>query len=134
MKVHHIGYAVNDIQKSLVMFQKIGYTIESGPVKDIKRNVEIAFIQNNNYNIELIAPLNNDSPIKNYLNKVGNTPYHICYETDNILTTINELKKQRYIVIEKPSEAIALESLRIAFLYHPFYGLLELLERKKIEQ
>lgn len=128
MKVHHIGYAVSNIQNGIEMFLKIGYIIESGPVKDTKRNVEIAFMQNNNYRVELIAPLNNASPIKNYLNKVGNTPYHICYETENIETTINELKKQKYKVIEMPSEAIALKNKRIAFLYHPRYGLLELFE------
>lgn len=128
MNVHHIGYAVSDIQKGLEMFLKIGYIIESGPVKDLKRNVEIAFIQNNNYLIELIAPLSNESPIKNYLDKVGNTPYHICYETENIESAIFELKKHRFIVVEKPSEAIALKNQRIAFLYHPRYGLLELLE------
>lgn len=128
MKVHHIGYAVNNLQNGIEMFLKIGYIIESEPVKDTKRNVEIAFMRNNDYCVELIAPLNNASPIKNYLNKVGNTPYHICYETENIETTINELKKQKYKVVEKPSEAIALKNQRIAFLYHPRYGLLELFE------
>ena len=130
IKVHHIGYAVNDIRQSLEIFQKIGYTIKSGPVKDNNRNVEIAFVQNNNYLVELISPLNEGSPITTYLNKIGNTPYHICYETDDIENTILELKKQRYRVVEKPSEAIAINNQRVAFLYQPKYGLLELLEVK----
>lgn len=130
LKVHHIGYAVNNLQQSLEMFQKLGYVIKSGPEKDFKRNVEIAFLQNNNYLVELISPLNEISPIKNYLNKIGNTPYHICYETHDIDETILELKKQKYRVIEKPSKAIAINNQRVAFLYQPKYGLLELLEVK----
>ena len=128
IKVHHIGYAVKDISKSFEMFLNLGYKVEKPIIEDKKRKVKIAFVKNNGYLIELISPLHNDSPIKNYLDKIGNTPYHICYETDEIDITIAGLRKQRYFVIEKPSEAVALDNQRVAFLYHPNYGLVELLE------
>lgn len=128
IKVHHIGYAVKNISKSLEMFVNLGYEVKKSTVKDEKRKVEIAFVQNNNYLVELISPLDDESPIKNYLDKIGNTPYHICYETNEIEEAIIDLRKQRYFVIEKPSEAVALNNQRVAFLYHPNYGLLELLE------
>lgn len=128
IKVHHIGYAVKNISKSLEMFSNLGYEVIKATVEDEKRKVEIAFVQNNNYLVELISPLNDKSPIKNYLDKIGNTPYHICYETNEIEAAISDLRKQRYFVIEKPSEAVALNNQRVAFLYHPNYGLLELLE------
>ena len=128
MKIHHIGYAVKNISKSMEMFVKLGYEIQKEAIKDEKRKVEIVFVCNNNYIIELISPLSDDSPIKNYLNKIGNTPYHICYETNNIEATIVDLQKQRYFVIEKSIEAVAINNQRVAFLYHPNYGLLELLE------
>ena len=128
LKVHHVGYAVKDIAQSLDMFLRIGYSLEGQPVKDIKRKVDIAFVQNNNYLVELISPLSDESPIKNYLDKMGNTPYHLCYETNDIEAAIGELRKQRYMVVEKPSEAIAINKQNVAFLYHPKYGLLELLE------
>lgn len=128
IKVHHIGYAVKNISKSLEMFVKLGYEVKTSTLSDEKRKVEIAFVQNNNYLVELISPLDDESPIKNYLDKIGNTPYHICYETDEIEAAIIDLRKQRYFVIEKPSEAVAFDNQRVAFLYHPNYGLLELLE------
>ena len=110
------------------MFQNIGYTLISGPVTDDKRNVEIAFVQNNGYLIELISPLNENSPITNYLTKIGNTPYHFCYEVKNIDESIATLRALRFMVVEKPSEAIAIDNQKVAFLYSPNYGLLELLE------
>jgi len=128
IKVHHIGYAVKSISKSLEMFVNLGYDIQKPREIDEKRKVEIAFVQNNNYLLELISPLNNESPIINYLDKIGNTPYHICYETNDIEGAIATLRKQRYLIVEKPSEAVALNNQRVAFLYHPNYGLLELLE------
>ena len=128
LKVHHIGYAVKNLQQSLQMFQKIGYDIVSKPIKDMNRMVEIVFVQNNNYLVEMISPISDESPIKNYINKIGNTPYHFCYQTEDIEAAITDLRNQRYIIIEKPSEAIAINNQRVAFLYHPKYGLLELLE------
>jgi methylmalonyl-CoA/ethylmalonyl-CoA epimerase len=128
MKVHHLGYAVKNLSQSLEYFSLLDFIVVSGPVCDEKRDVEIAFIKNGDYLIELISPLNDKSPITNYLDKIGNTPYHLCYETDNIDKTIAELRQQRYLIVERPSEAIAINKQRVAFLYHPSYGLLELIE------
>jgi methylmalonyl-CoA/ethylmalonyl-CoA epimerase len=128
MKIHHIGYAVKDISKSLKMFVDLGYELKNEIVEDKKRKVEIVFVQNNNYLVELISPLDGVSPINNYLDKIGSSPYHICYETNEIELIIANLRKQRYLIVEQPSEAIALNNRRVAFLYHPNYGLLELLE------
>lgn len=128
MKIHHIGYAVSNIQQSIEQFQKLGFRVEKQIVKDEKRKVEIAFMSSGNYLVELLCPLSEDSPVTNYLNKVGNTPYHFCYETDNIDNAIASLRKERYILVEKPSKATAIDGQRVAFLYNPKYGLLELLE------
>ena len=130
LKVHHIGYAVKDLRQSLEMFLIIGYTVEDEPIRDEKRKVEIAFVSNNNYLVELISPLDSDSPIQNYLGKIGNTPYHLCYETDDINEAVASLRKQRYLLIEAPNEAVAIDNRKVAFLYHPKYGLLELLETR----
>lgn len=130
LKVHHIGYAVKYLKQSLEMFLKIGYKIETEPIKDEKRKVEIAFVSNNGYLVELISPLDKESPIQNYLSKIGNTPYHLCYETEDIEAAVIELRKQRYLLIEAPNEAVAIEDRRVAFMYNPKYGLLELLESK----
>jgi methylmalonyl-CoA/ethylmalonyl-CoA epimerase len=110
------------------MFEMLGFKAESDITIDEKRNVEIIFMSNGDYKIEVISPLNAESPIISYLNKVGNTPYHLCYETADIEETINQLRKNRFLVVEKPSEAVAINNQRVAFMYHPNYGLLELLE------
>jgi methylmalonyl-CoA/ethylmalonyl-CoA epimerase len=38
---------------------------------------------------------------------MGITPYHICYEVDNIEQSIVELRNQSFMIILKPVEAIA---------------------------
>lgn len=129
MKFHHIGYAVSNLAESLDIFLNLGYSKVSNTEKDEVRKVEIAFVENQGVLVELISPLDSDSPITNVLKKVGNSAYHICYEVDDIDIKIAELRKIRFIVIEKPSKAIAINDQRVAFLYNPKYGLLELLEK-----
>jgi methylmalonyl-CoA/ethylmalonyl-CoA epimerase len=131
MKVHHIGYAVKNLQQALDMFQMLDYDIVAPPVKDEKRKVEIAFVKNNGYLVELISPLNAESPIQNYLGKIGNTPYHLCYEVDKIDETIAELRSKRFLIVESPSEAVAMNDRKVAFMFNPKYGLLELLEKSE---
>jgi methylmalonyl-CoA/ethylmalonyl-CoA epimerase len=129
MKFHHIGYAVSNLKESLDIFLNLGYTKVSVTEKDEVRKVEIVFVENEGVLVELISPLDSNSPISNVLKKVGNSAYHICYEVEDIDTKIAELRKMRFIVVEKPSQAIAINNQRVAFLYNPKYGLLELLEK-----
>ena len=79
--------------------------------------------------IELVSPLDDNSPVRSILNKMRTTPYHTCYEIPIIEETIKDLKKQRFILIQKPTPAIAFNNRRIAFLFHKNFGLIELLEK-----
>mgnify|MGYP002627500138 FL=1 len=85
MKIDHIGYAVKNIEKAMIDFIKLGFVFEK-PVDDYDRNVRIAFGDNDGYRIELVAPLNKEiqSPVDLQLARIGATPYHICYSTDNL--------------------------------------------------
>lgn len=133
MKIHHIGYAVHDIDKSLKEFKKMGYEEDGELIKDEKRNVLIQFIKNSSYRIELIAPYDKTSPIDTVLSKMGPTPYHICYEVDDIDSEINRLKKEKWIVIQKSLHASALGS-ECAFLYNKEMGVVEFVKVKTITE
>lgn len=128
MKIHHIGYAVKNIDFSINEFEKMGYQRYKDKVVDEKRKVVIQFMINKGYMIELIAPIGEDSPINNIIKKVGSGPYHICYETNDIEKQIIDLSEDRYILIQKPDKAIAIENRRVAFLFKKGIGIIELVE------
>ncbi len=44
MKIHHIGYAVKNIEKSREVFLQLGYQNEGDIVVDDARNVKILFM------------------------------------------------------------------------------------------
>jgi methylmalonyl-CoA/ethylmalonyl-CoA epimerase len=104
-------------------------------VEDIDRNIKILMLRNGYVRVELVSFLDRkkSSPIdflfKSKFAFPGNgIPYHICYNVDNIIKTIDLLKTKRFIVIQSPCKAIALENNTVAFLFHKDIGIIELCE------
>ena len=83
MKVHHIGYYVKQMEAARAAFQKLGYEELEGVVQDDDRSIRICFLKNGTEVVELVEP-EERSPFDNKnLRKMGNTPYHICYEAED---------------------------------------------------
>ncbi len=133
IKLHHIGYAVNDIGKSAAEFEVLGFKKESEVVEDKIRKVNILLIKKDNVLIELVSPLTKDSPVYTILSKIGSTSYHLCFSTGDIIKSVERLKKNKYLVLEKPNPALAFNGNLVSFLYHPQVGLIELVEKKDNE-
>lgn len=130
MKIHHIGYAVHNIDDAIESFIVIGYELVS-KTDDTLRKVVIAFVKNGDIVIELISPSDIDSPIDNILEKNGPSPYHICYEVPNIDDACKMLRKEGWVIIRKPALAPAINlegSAKVVFLYEKNMGLIELVE------
>jgi methylmalonyl-CoA/ethylmalonyl-CoA epimerase len=127
---HHIAYTVYDLERSAAPYVNAGFT-KSENTYDPEQNVLLCFLRKEGMpTIELVAPYDDKSPINKILEKNRVAPYHLCYEVCNIEEAISELRKQRYMVVSKPVQAIALESRKVAFLYNKDVGLIELLEAK----
>lgn len=131
MKVHHIGYLVKNLKKSEAQFTSMvgGYSIEQEALYDEYRKVTISFLVNGDYRIELVEPTK-DSPMYGLLKKFKNSPYHICYEVDDLETTVKILEEQNCLVIQEPLIAPCINGgkQRVVFMGTPAMGLIELLE------
>jgi methylmalonyl-CoA/ethylmalonyl-CoA epimerase len=129
MTFHHIGYAVHDIYITSRYYVQAGWHQSNIQIDEIQ-NVKIAFLTKNAFPpIELVAPVNEQSPIVKTLQKSGISPYHICYETDDIEQSIKELKKQHFLLLFKPIPAVAFGNRKICYLYNKDVGLIEILEK-----
>ena len=129
MKVDHIGYAVKRTERAIKAFQTLGF--EFGPVtEDTDRNVRICFGEKDGYRIELVSPLDTkkETPIDNYLQKIGPEPYHLCYCSSDLDEDIALLEKNGFKVVIKPAEAVAFGGKKVVFLYHLGLGLVEIVE------
>ena len=129
MKIDHIGYAVKKIDKAMKSFETLGYIFEE-IVEDFDRNILISFGCKDGYRIELVQPLDKkkESPVDAYLSKVGPTPYHICYISNEFEREIEELKTQGFRVIIEPAKAVAFGGKRVVFMMNLGVGLMEIVE------
>lgn len=127
-KFHHIGFAVKDIDATASVYEQGGYK-RSASVFDPVQDVTICWLTKEGMPIlELLAPVDELSPVNKTLEKVGVSPYHCCYVVDNIEEAVSELKRQRYIMVSKPAEAVAFCGSRVCFLFNKNVGLVELVE------
>jgi methylmalonyl-CoA/ethylmalonyl-CoA epimerase len=127
MKVHHIGYLVDDIEKASVAFAELGFSRADEVVKDMIREIYILFLVNSEgVKVELIQPIDKSSPIYRLNKKHRNSPYHICYETDNLQREIeNKINTGEYALLQPPQDAFALGG-KVAFLINKDIGLIEI--------
>ena len=131
MKMDHIGYAVKRIDRAKESFEKLGFSFGE-IVEDTDRNIRIAFGEKDGYRVELVSPLNRQekSPVDAYLEKTGPTPYHLCYQSDDLAEDMERLQRQGYKVVIAPQKAVAFGGgRRVVFLACLAIGLIEIVEK-----
>jgi methylmalonyl-CoA/ethylmalonyl-CoA epimerase len=130
MRVHHIGYAVEDLDKAIGSFAALGCSVRHRQI-DRDRNVEIALVENEGVVVELVSPLSAGSPVDGVLARGGAAPYHICYEVDSMSEACGQLRRDGWVVVRKPSPAPAIGGALVAFVYSKAIGLVELVESQQ---
>lgn len=128
MTIHHIGYLVKKLGRARKAFEDLGYRVEQEVVRDEIRKVDILFLVKEGYRVELVSPCDASSVVTGLLGRTGNSPYHICYEVSDLDAEIARLRDSRYVVSSEPAPAPACKGERVAFMIHPFLGMVELLQ------
>ena len=129
-KLHHMGYAVQDIDAACAAFAELGYYPSSESIYDDLRKVHIAFLKNGTDGavIELVAPAAAGNPVDGILAKNGAMPYHLCFEVTDLEAAMEKMKGSKYITMGKPMPACAIDNKSVIFMFHKTLGIRELLD------
>ena len=128
LKFHHVGIACREIAKTVGFYLSMGYCA-APTVDDPLQHVRVCFLDKPGApRLELLEPMDEDNPVSRTLSSVGVTPYHICYEVQDIGEAIAALRRQRFLLVSGPVPACALDNRQVAFLYHKNSGLIELVQ------
>jgi len=115
--IEHIGIAVKNLEESIKFYENIlglkCYAVEE--VKDQK--VTTAFFNVGQTKIELLETTDPNGPIAKFIEKRGEGIHHIAFKTDDIKSSLKELKEKNIILIDDQPRKGA-ENLNIAFI-HP---------------
>ncbi|MCQ9201517.1 MAG: VOC family protein [Prochlorococcus marinus XMU1425] len=131
--IDHIAYIFNEIEDGYKFFANSpGFRVIRGPGVNPTQGVKFLFITVDDISkIEILAPLDNKSPISSRLNNVGPSLYHICYAVNDLNKSINQLtKKFDWVLISAPKKDPAFDGRKVAFLKNSSYGIIELVESK----
>tara|TARA_B100000949_G_C14056244_1_gene355753 strand:- start:107 stop:514 length:408 start_codon:yes stop_codon:yes gene_type:complete len=116
-KIEHIGIAVKDLKASNALFEKLlgvpHYKIE----EVASEGVRTSFFKSGPNKIELLEATKPDSPIAKYLEKKGEGIHHIAFAVADIVSEIQRLKGEGFVVLNETPKKGADNKL-VAFL-HP---------------
>jgi glyoxalase/bleomycin resistance protein/dioxygenase superfamily protein len=127
LQFHHIGMACRDIDAELRALAMVGYELEGNRFTDPLQKVRGCFLAGPGPRVELLAPLDDSSPVVSWLEK-GIKMYHQAYEVESIDLAIATLTAQRAVVLSVPKPAVAFGGRKVAFLMLPNLMLVELIE------
>lgn len=137
-KLLHVGVAVPSLGPTTELLSTLfGYKVVSGPFDDPIQKVSVNFLAKSDEDvaeIELIAPITEDSPIRSMLAKDGGGAYHLCFETSDIDGALTHAKNNGCIVVSGPVPAVAFQGRRIAWIYTRSRQLFELVESEVVNQ
>lgn len=129
--IDHVGIAVRDLDAACAMYRELLGAELTHRENVAQQGVEVAFLElPGAARIELIAPLDDDSPVARFIERRGEGLHHVCVLVDDITTTLASLAEHDVPLVDAAPRDGAEGSL-IGFLQPKALGgvLLELKQK-----
>ena len=128
--IEHIGIAVKELKTDAPFWKHILGINHTNSEKVESEGVLTDIYDTGKGKVELLETLNPESPLKKFIEKRGPGIHHVCFEVENIYTSIKELKENNIQVISD-KYSIGAEGYKVVFIHPKFTGgvLVELAEK-----
>ena len=115
--IHHLGVAVEDLEEALATYERLfGAEVEHRATVDVQ-GVRAASLRIGAGRVELLEPLDEDTPVGRFIAKRGPGMHHVAYEVADVRATLAELADAGADLIDDvPREGLF--GLEVAFV-HP---------------
>ena len=115
--IHHLGVAVEDLDAALSTYERLfGAELEHRATVPAQ-GVEAASVLVGEGRVELLEPLEDDTPVGRFLSKRGPGMHHVAYEVVDVRAAVASLAKAgAELIDEQPREGLF--GLEVAFV-HP---------------
>lgn len=117
--LYHVAIAVKDMAQAEKLYETaLGLKVEHREVVEEQGvNTSMLVPEKGGTAIELLEPVDENSPISKFLEKRGEGIHHICYLVDDIEAVLKRLKDEGVRLIDESPRPGAYNS-RVAFI-HP---------------
>lgn len=128
--INHIGYLIDDIAATAKQFEIFGHCADEVIHDDIQRTAVCFLRKEGELVIELVEPYADNKTMQRMLAKGGVTPYHICFEVDDVEKEYQYLTGNDWLALFKPVAAPAFDNRKICYFWKREIGLIELVNKK----
>lgn len=116
----HLAIAVKDLDKALKIYEDIGLSFSPEREKVESQGVKTAFASldhEQKAHLELLEPLNKESPIHKFIERKGEGLHHICFRVADVKKLSEELRSKGYNLLY-PSPVPGARNCMVNFI-HP---------------
>ena len=92
MKLHHVGVAVPDLEPAIEMYTTTFGALLTHRASNEADGLTAAFLQVGDAEIELLAPLREDSTVGKFLARRGPGMHHVAYGVDDIARAMEDAR------------------------------------------
>jgi methylmalonyl-CoA epimerase len=115
--IHHLGVAVTDLDEALDTYTRFfGAELEHRATVP-EQGVEAAAVFVGTGRVELLAPLESDTPVGRFLASRGPGMHHVAFEVEDIRAALDSLRHEGAELVDAEPHA-GLFGLEVAFV-HP---------------
>ncbi|MGI9549755.1 MAG: methylmalonyl-CoA epimerase [Aurantibacter sp.] len=100
-KIEHIGVAVDNLEKSNLLFEKLLGTPHYKIEEVLSEGVRTSFFKSGPNKIELLEATSEDSPIAKFLERKGEGVHHVAFAVDDIEAEMERLKKEGFNLLDE---------------------------------
>ncbi|PIE77570.1 MAG: methylmalonyl-CoA epimerase [Candidatus Delongbacteria bacterium] len=117
LKINHVGIAVKNLKEAAEKYVAITGETDYKTEYVEGQDVDVAMFHVGESKIELLQGRSEKSPISKHLEKNREGLHHICYEVEDIMKTLADLKEKGFRLIDE-TPRIGAGGHKIAFV-HP---------------
>jgi methylmalonyl-CoA epimerase len=115
--IHHLGVAVADLDEAVETYGRL-FTAEVERRDTVsEQGVEAASLRVGDGRVELLAALEDDSPVGRFVTKRGPGMHHVAYEVSDLPAALAQLERRGAELIDTEPR-LGLFGLQVAFV-HP---------------
>jgi methylmalonyl-CoA/ethylmalonyl-CoA epimerase len=116
-RIHHVGVAVANLEESVALYRTALGAELVHRASNEKEGLEAAFLRVGDGELELMAPLRDDSPVGKFLAKRGPGLHHVAYGVTDIVKALTDARAAGLELIDAVPR-MGMHGTRIAFV-HP---------------
>ena len=116
-RISHIAIAVNDIEAQIRYYRDVLGLDLVGRETVVDQGVEVAILAVGESRIELLQPIEADSPVGRFLKTRGEGLHHVAFAVDDIAQTLDDIDQQGVRLVDRKAKPGA-HGAMIAFA-HP---------------